>query len=152
MIVDEVEKRDLVSVILGMMPGGERRILSMYYLEGYKCREIGERFGVSSARINALVRDILGECRYLATQLDRRRVVFFKPLISMKSVLFDHTPYTKKKLLTQRKKTKDKQDMEEEWAYENFQAHWVDSIEKGHHVHPAIRRAYKRKVEESKCG
>ena len=41
MIVDEVEKRDLVSVILGMMPGGERRILSMYYLEGYKCRERG---------------------------------------------------------------------------------------------------------------
>ena len=152
MIVDELEKRDLVSVILGMMPEGERRILSMYYFEGYKCREIGERFGVSPARINALVRDILGECRYLATRLDKRTVVFFKPLISMKSVLFDHTPYTKKKLLARRKKTKEKQRMEEEWAYANFRESWVDRIQRGFYVHPAIRRAYKRKVEESKCG
>lgn len=149
MIVDELEKRDLVSVIFGMMPEGERRILSMYYFEGYKCREIGERFGVSSARINVLVREIINQCGYLVTQLDKKRAVFFKPLISMKSVLFDHTYYTKKKLLDRRKAIQAKHDMEEEWAYENFQEHWADSIERGRYVHPAIRRAYKRLVEES---
>ena len=145
---DAIEIRDLVAVLLGLMPVGERRIVSMYYLEGYKCREIGERFGVSATRINLLVREIINQCGYLVTQLDRKRAVFFKPLISMKSVLFDHTYYTKKKLLDRRKATKDKQDMEEAWAYENFQEHWADSIEKGHHVHPAIRRAYNRLLKD----
>ena len=42
---DAIEIRDLVAVLLGLMPVGERRIVSMYYLEGYKCREIGERIG-----------------------------------------------------------------------------------------------------------
>ena len=149
---DAIEIRDLVAVLLGLMPAGERRIVSMYYLEGYKCREIGERFGVSPTRINVLVREIINQCGYLVTQLDRKRAVFFKPLISMKSVLFDHTYYTKKKLLDRRKAIQAKHDMEEEWAYENFQEHWADRIRKGRYVHPAIRRAYKRLVEESKCG
>ena len=141
---DAIEIRDFVAVIMGLLPVGERRIVSMYYLEGYKCREIGERFGVSATRINVLVRDIINQCGYLVTQLDKKRKVFFKPLISMKSVLFDHTPYTKKKLSDRRKATKAKQDMEETWAYDNFQERWLWSIEKGHYVHPAIRRAYNR--------
>ena len=145
---DTLEIRDLIAVNMGLMPLGVSRIVSMYYLEGYKCREIGERFGVSATRINLLVREIINQCGYLVTQLDRKRAVFFKPLISMKSVLFDHTPYTKKKLSDRRKATKAKQDMEEAWAYENFQEHWADSIEKGHHVHPAIRRAYNRLLKD----
>jgi len=149
---DAIEIRDLVAVLLGLMPVGERRIVTMYYLEGYKCREIGEHFGVSSTRINVLVREIINQCGYLVTQLDKKRAVFFKPLISMKSVLFDHTYYTKKKLLDRRKAIQTKHDMEEEWAYENFQEHWADRIRKGCYVHPAIRRAYKRLVEESECG
>jgi len=149
---DAIEIRDLVAVLLGLMPVGERRIVTMYYLEGYKCREIGEHFGVSSTRINVLVREIINQCGYLVTQLDKKRAVFFKPLISMKSVLFDHTYYTKKKLLDRRKAIQTKHDMEEEWAYENFQEHWADRIRKGRYVHPAIRRAYKRLVEESECG
>ena len=149
---DAIEIRDLVAVLLGLMPKAERRIVSMYYLEGYKCREIGEHFGVSSTRINVLVREIINQCGYLVTQLDKKRAVFFKPLISMKSVLFDHTYYTKKKLLDRRKAIQTKHDMEEQWAYENFQEHWADRIRKGRYVHPAIRRAYKRLVEESECG
>ena len=144
---DVIEIRDLVSVLLGLMPVGERRIVSMYYLEGYKCHEIGKRFGVGAGQISKLVREIIRECGYLVTQLDKKRKVFFKPLISRKSILFDHTPYTKKKLLDRRKKTREKQDMEEAWAYENFQEHWSCSIEKGHYVHPAIRRAYNRLME-----
>ena len=149
---DAIEIRDLVAVLLGLMPVGERRIVTMYYLEGYKCREIGEHFGVSPTRINVLVREIINQCGYLVTQLDKKRAVFFKPLISMKSVLFDHTYYTKKKLLDRRKAIQAKHDMEEQWAYENFQEHWADRIRKGRYVHPAIRRAYKRLVEESECG
>ena len=145
---DAIEIRDFVAVIMGLLPVGERRIVSMYYLEGYKCREIGERFGVSATRINVLVRDIINQCGYLVTQLDKKRKVFFKPLISMKSVLFDHTPYTKKKLSDRRKATKAKQDMEETWAYDNFQERWLWSIEKGHYVHPAIRRAYNRLMKD----
>ena len=145
---DVIEIRDLVSVLLGLMPVGERRIVSMYYLEGYKCREIGERLGVSATRINMLIRDIINQCGHLVTQLDKKRKVFFKPLISMKSVLFDHTPYTKKKLSDRRKATKAKQDMEETWAYDNFQERWLWSIEKGHYVHPAIRRAYNRLMKD----
>lgn len=143
---DELEIRDLVSVIMGLLPVGERKILSMYYLEGYKCREIGERFGVGAARISLLVRDIIRECGYLVTQLDKKRKVFFQPLISKKSILFDHTARTKKELLDRRKATRAKQDMEEAWALENFQADWAYRIRKGFYVHPAIRRAHKRLV------
>ena len=80
---DEVEIRDLVSVLLGLMPASERKIVSMYYLEGYKCREIGERFGVGAGRISLIVRDIIRECGHLVTQLDKKRKVFFQPLISI---------------------------------------------------------------------
>tara|TARA_R110000823_G_C15558725_1_gene460230 strand:+ start:23 stop:493 length:471 start_codon:yes stop_codon:yes gene_type:complete len=149
---DVIETRDLIAVILGLMPLGERRIVSMYYLEGYKCHEIGKRFGVGAGQISKLVREIIRECGYLVTQLDKKRKVFFKPLISRKSVLFNHTPYTKKKLLDRRQKTKEKQDMEEAWAYENFQEHWSCSIEKGHYVHPAIRRAYNRLMKDRLVG
>jgi len=149
---DEVEIRDLVSVLLGLMPASERKIVSMYYLEGYKCREIGERFGVGAGQISLIIRNIIRECGHLVTQLDKKRKVFFQPLISKKSILFDHTAYSRKKLLDRRKATKEKQDMEEAWALDNFQDHWKWSIEKGRYVHPAIRRAYNRLMEESKCG
>ena len=83
---DTLEIRDLIAVIMGLMPLGERRIVSMYYLEGYKCHEIGKHFGVGAGQISKLVREIIRECGYLVTQLDKKRKVFFKRRVAMYSL------------------------------------------------------------------
>lgn len=53
----------LVAQALAELPERVRRVFELYRLEGHTQREIGERFGISPAMVNLLIRQALDHCR-----------------------------------------------------------------------------------------
>ena len=106
---DEYEQRDFMENLFKYLPPSEQRLLKMYFFEDMTQKEIGQRFGVKSSGVQNFLLEILKDCRRIVGILledSRESVPTKKETITPKSLLYDHSRHSRRKLVEKRKMDK----------------------------------------------
>ena len=152
--VDDIEMKDYAFTLLGLMSEADRILVELYYFDGLKYKEIGKKFKICGARVSQALKDILKELRRVVSRLDVRQEVKWRAVITKKSILYNHTTYSRNKFIQKRKEEKDARNAFngntrafEEYCFEHYRREWKYRMENGLYVHPRFRRLYYENLE-----
>jgi predicted DNA-binding protein YlxM (UPF0122 family) len=80
---------DYLESILNHLPKCERKILELYYIQGYTQAEVGKKYNLSGGAIFQYLKRLLMTCYSIASKLDKGIPVIIEPTFGHKSRLYE---------------------------------------------------------------